>query len=638
SGKSSAVRAGLLPQLRAFGLEEEETWYIASFVPGRRPLAALSAALTSVTPIPDAHMNKYLASNEDGILWAADHLLHQPTDRLLIFIDQFEELFTVAEREAEREQVLKLILHAAQDSSRRVRIVVTLRADFYDRPLHYEAFGNLLRENTQVVLPMSAAEIERAIVGPAERVGLEVSGDLVASIVADVQQEPGALPLLQYALTEIYERRNENRLELAAYEEIGGVTGALARRAEDVFAHLTAEQQAATRQIFLRLVTLGEGKEDTRRRINQAELVALIHQRHLLDDVLDAFGRYRLLTFDTDPQSRQPVVEVAHEAIIREWSRLRQWLAASRNDLYQQRTLAGMVTAWEEGGRDESYLLRGSRLAQFSEWAKGTELALSQSEREFVQASSDAEQVRRQQRRRVQIAAVGVGVFALIVLSLLTVFALRQSQAAQTEAASRATAQANSQLARETSDANAVFAATAAAEARVSADRAVSLLLASEAQQALDAGNTTRALSLALASFDMEEAPDTSRHVFASAAYAPGASRQYALHDGEIRGLAFTLGGESVVTVGADNRVLHVDLATGATLREFEGHFSPVNHVVFNEDGTQLVTADEGGTLILWDFINGVLLQRFEGHTRSVTDPSSELDTILALNGPTSTS
>jgi len=619
SGKSSVVRAGVIPRLRAFGLEKDDGWYMATCVPGRQPVQSLAAALLSIAPIRGRALEDALREDEGGLTRVVEMLLSDPNDRLLVFIDQFEELFTLVEDEIAREHFLNLLLHAAEHAPR-LRVIITLRADFYDRPLYYDAFGNLMRANTQVVLPMSPAEIERAVTGPAERVGLEVSTELVASIVGDVRQEPGALPLLQYALTEVFERRDGMELPLDAYEAIGGITGALARRADEVYASLTPSQQAAARQVFLRLVTLGEGKEDTRRRVNQAELVAMISERHLLDDVLSAFGRYRLLTFDTDPETREPVVEVAHEAIIREWTLLRRWLDDSRNDIYLQRTLSGLVDAWEDGNRDESYLLRGARLAQFSEWATNTELALSQTEHDFVAASEAARRARTRRARRLQLGAAGIGLAVLIILSLLTAFAFRQSRTAQTEAASRATAQANSQLARETSDANAVFAATAAAEAQVSAERAVALLLASEAQQALRIGNTTRALSFALASYQLGAAQTEARRTLATAAYAPGAARQYALHEGEIRSLAFTPGGERVITTGADAAVLLVDVNTGEVLQTFEGHFSPVNTAVFNDSGTQLVTADEGGVVILWDFANGVPMQRFEGHTRSVTD------------------
>ena len=225
---------------------------------------------------------------------------------------------------------------------------------------------------------------------------------LVTDIARDVGDQPGALPLLQYALTELYERREGRLLSRAAYQASGGVTGALARRAEEIFTGLDESGREAARQLFLRLVTPGEGAADTRRRVPLSELSQLaVVSRQLAgngslptgnkqlttDKIIDQFGHYRLLTFDRDPTSRTPTVEVAHEALLREWTRLRQWVAASRDDLRLQRHLASAAAAWHEAGQDTSYLLHGARLAQFEEWAAQTQLALTPAEREFLQAS-----------------------------------------------------------------------------------------------------------------------------------------------------------------------------------------------------------------------------------------------------------
>jgi hypothetical protein len=177
--------------------------------------------------------------------------------------------------------------------------------------------------------------------------------------------------------------------------------GVLAKRADEVYRKLTAEQQAAARQIFLRLVTLGEGTEDTRRRAKQSELLSLGGDP--VDVVLDAFERSRLLTFDRDPQTREPTVEVAHEAIIREWVLLRQWLDESRADIRQQRLLAAAAHEWQNAGKDRSYLLSGARLAQFEGWAEQTGVALTPDERAFLDTS-----VIEQQRQRVRRCASAI--------------------------------------------------------------------------------------------------------------------------------------------------------------------------------------------------------------------------------------
>ena len=189
-----------------------------------------------------------------------------------MLIDQFEELFTLVTDPSDRDLFLENLLTALSELRGQLKVLVTLRADFYDRPLQYPALGELLRKQTELVLPMSPAELEEAICCPAAGVGVMVEPQLVATIIADVQEQPGTLPLLQYALTELFERRQGSVMTLAVYEEIGGVTGALSRRAEALYSQSDAVDQETTRQLFLRLVTLGEGVEDTRRRVPLAEL------------------------------------------------------------------------------------------------------------------------------------------------------------------------------------------------------------------------------------------------------------------------------------------------------------------------------------------------------------------------------
>ncbi len=239
---------------------------------------------------------------------------------LVLLIDQVEELFTLVEEEAVREAFLQSLVTAVLDPQSRVRIVITLRADFTDRPLQYVDFGELMEQRLAMVLPLTPDELTQAITGPIERLGLAMSPELVATFVQDVGNQPGMLPLLQYALTELFEKRQGQSLTLENYKQTGGVAGALAGRADVIFNHLDAAGQEAARQLFLRLITLGEGAEDTRRRVLLAELDALTGSGELITDnrlLITEYGRYRLLTFDHDPVTRGPTVEVAHEALLR---------------------------------------------------------------------------------------------------------------------------------------------------------------------------------------------------------------------------------------------------------------------------------------------------------------------------------
>lgn len=329
SGKSSVVKAGVLPALRRGGLPGSDEWFIIEMLPGPRPLEELEAALLRIAVNPPESLLGQLREDNRGLLRAVNRCLPpDPKVELALVIDQFEELFTLVADETVREHFLDSLVNLVLDERSRVRILITLRADFLDRPLRYIDFGELLRQRTELVLPLTPDELEQAITGPARRVGLALESGLVPAIVHDVGEQPGTLPLLQYALTALFEHREENRVNRATYQAIGGVSGALTRQAEAAFNRLTEAEQAVARQLFLRLVTLGEGGEDTRRRVLRDELESLnssdIELKNPVTKIIEMFGHSRLLTFDRDPITRRPVVEVAHEALLREWVRLRE--------------------------------------------------------------------------------------------------------------------------------------------------------------------------------------------------------------------------------------------------------------------------------------------------------------------------
>jgi WD40 repeat protein/serine/threonine protein kinase/DNA-binding XRE family transcriptional regulator len=524
SGKSSLVGAGLVPALRRGGLPGSENWFIVQMLPGPHPLEELEAALLRIAVNPPDSLLTQLREDKRGLLRAVRRCLPDDTSiELVLVIDQFEEVFTLVPDEAARAHLLDSLVTTVLDERSRVRVIVTLRADFIDRPLSYVDFGELLRQRSEFVLPLTPDELEQAIVRPAERVGLQLESGLASTIIGDVDNQPGTLPLLQYALTELFEKRADSTLTKATYQSIGGVLGALDRRAEEVYQGLSEPDQAAARQLCLRLVTLGEGVEDTRRRVLLAELEALNdasiqNPKSKIQNVLDVFGKHRLLTFDRDPITRGPTVEVAHEALLREWPRLREWLNESRAAVRMQRQLAAAAHEWHSANHDVSFLLTGARLAQFEGWAQGSAVALTRDERAFLEASvaeqerREAEEAARQRReleserqttmrlrRRNRIIAVAGGL-ALLLAVLAGMFGAQSNQnAAQAQAANRvadqqraeainaqATSVANAAAARQ-SEANALaqqriatareLAATALANLGVDAQRSVLLAL-----------------------------------------------------------------------------------------------------------------------------------------------------------------
>jgi serine/threonine protein kinase len=387
SGKSSVVKAGVLPALRRGALPGSDRWFLAQMVPGHDPFQELETALLSVASEQPSRLGQRLRQDETGLLKVVEEILPGSQSVLLLVIDQFEEIFTYSDDPAIRSAFLNSLLVAVTQPGCRLRVMITLRADFYDRPLLYPGFGELIRRHSEVVLPLSAEEMEQAVVGPAERAGLKVEPALVSAITAEISEQPGALPLLQYALTEIFERREGDTLTLQAYQASGGVLGALARRAEELYTQLDDQEQEAARQMFLRLVTLGGGVEDTRRRVAQAELIAVSDNQEAAQAVLDTYSKYRLFTFDNDPVTRAPTAELAHEALIREWQRLREWLNDSRDDVRIQQRLSAAAREWINQHHDPSFLAEGMRLQQFEVLIAGTNIVLTEDETGYVQAS-----------------------------------------------------------------------------------------------------------------------------------------------------------------------------------------------------------------------------------------------------------
>ena len=422
SGKSSVVKAGLIPALRKGALPGSEQWFIIDMIPKSHPIEELDINLSRISANPNVNVGQQLTRDKRGLLRSGRMVLPKEDGELLLVVDQFEENFTLVEDKNEARHFMDLIFTAVSDAHSQVRVIITLRADFYDRPLMYPDFSRLVKERTSLVIPLTTEELEEAIRAPAERVGAVFEKGLVPAVITDVVDQPGALPLLQYALTELFERREGRRLTNLGYESIGGVLGALGRRAEQVYSGLEEEQKATTRQLFLRLVTLGEGVEDTRRRVLRSQVETLqATSPQVMAKVIDAYSQARLLTLDHDPLTRGPTLEVAHEALLREWDRLQIWLEESRSDLRTQRSIARAAAEWQAAEQDSSFLLRGSRLAQFEGWVKGSAVSMTDDERRYLEASLDARQVRetaeamRREREQQQIS-IGLASQALLEL------------------------------------------------------------------------------------------------------------------------------------------------------------------------------------------------------------------------------
>ncbi len=581
SGKSSVVLAGLVPEIRARG------WQVAVMAPGAYPLEELEAALLRIAANPPASLKEQLDADELGLLRAVKRVLPEDESELLLVVDQLEEVFTLVESEDRRQRFLSTLELAVRDPRSRLRVVVTLRADFYDRPLLHRGFGGVMRDRIEPVLPLSLDELEQAITGPAKRVGATLEEGLLGRIVADVVDEPGALPLLQYALTELHERREGSTLARRAYEAIGGISGAVAGRAETLYQGLDEPGQEAVRQLFLRLVTLGE-TADTRRRVERAELDTVDVDQGRLALAIDAYGAARLLSFDRDPRTQAPTVEVAHEALLSRWARLQDWIAAARDDLRAHQRLSAAAREWRDVDRDPSLLMRGTQLERFESWAAESGIAQTDLEREYLAESAAAREAERLaeearlahetalERRSIHRlrALVGVLAVAALVAAGLTIFAFQQSNHSKHET-KIATAR---QLA-------------AASTANIDVDPELSILLGLRAVE-----TTGGAHALPEAVDALHRAVEASRAVVSIPVHAAA--------------VAFSPDGTRLATAGSSVAVWSTK--TGRRLFDFGRGAGPFRGVAFSAGGRRLAVGGSGGLATIWDATNGHRLESLE--------------------------
>lgn len=449
SGKSSLVKAGLLPLLRRDGVRPDRPTLITEMYPGSHPFEELEAALLRVAVDRPVDLLDELVADERGLLRATKQILPDDDSDLVLVVDQFEELFSLTSDASVRRLFLDSLVTIGHDERSRVRVVLTMRADFFDHPLEHPAFGAMMAEGLIPVTMPDQDDLARAISEPARAAGLELEPGLVPIITRDVAGEPGALPLMQYALTELVGARAGRELTIEAYERTGGVIGALSSRAEDIFVGLSPSAQRVAEEVFVHLVAVDEDSDDTRRRIRRSELDAMGFNASALDAVIGAFGSFRLLSFDHDPVTRGQTIEVAHEALIREWPRFGQWIDQRREDLVLQRRLQAAAADWQSSGRDVSFLVSGGRLEQYERWAESTELRVGALEREFLDhARLRDDRVAATATRRRRRLLAGFGALAAVAVAIAAVAVVQRERADDaTAVAQEAAAEAESQRA-----------------------------------------------------------------------------------------------------------------------------------------------------------------------------------------------
>jgi WD40 repeat protein/transcriptional regulator with XRE-family HTH domain len=629
SGKSSLMRAGLAVTLKRAG------WEVHIFTPTANPQRVLGSTLEDI-------------SKKDS----------QPT---LILVDQFEETFTLCRDESERIAFIEKLLTLANDQANPFFVVIALRADFYSHCAQYPYLRQAVAAKQEYIGQMTTEELRRAIQEPAHRGGWDFETGLVDLLLNDIgaqgagEPEPGALPLLSHALLATWERRRGKTFTIEGYRASGGVRGAIAETAESVFTdQLNGQQQDLAREVFLRLTELGEGTADTRRRAALNELVRQSAEAPQLRTVLNTLAEARLITLNEDS------AEVAHEALIREWQRLHEWLTNDRDGLRLHRHLTDSAHEWETRGQDASELYRGARLAQAQEWAEANEGRLNEAERVFLAASVEQEhhdtlerEVQRQreleaaqklaaresqhakQLRRRAVFLAGAFVLAI---ALAVVAALFSSQATL----NAKTAQQEQQVAFERE-------LSASAVNNLAVDPELSILLSLQAVEisirndqpvlieAQDALHRSIQSSRVLATlrghtagvFSVAVSPDGKRlatlsddgtlRVWETSSDKELLSIPTGLTEQSIlRFVSFSPDGKRLVAPAGDHLVKVWDVASGKGLLTLSGHTDEVTTAIFSPDGTRIATGSWDTTAKLWDATTGKDLITFSGHENGV--------------------
>jgi energy-coupling factor transporter ATP-binding protein EcfA2 len=400
SGKSSVVFAGLIPRLQQVGAQGLAPLHIASFRPGDRPFRNLARQLvplleTQMSEIDQlVEVNKLATALQQGNLALQDVVTRiqekNSGDRLLLVADQFEELYTLCQDVQER-QIFLIRLLEAVNQTRNFNLVLTLRADFLGYALSYRPFADALQNADVKLGPLNRQELQDAVQKPAEKQGVKLEQGLTERILEAVAEEPGNLPLLEFALTQLWEKQSNGKLTHAAYDAIGGVEKALSNHADDVYAQLTDEEQKQVQKIFIQLVRPGEGTADTRRQATRAE----VGEENW--DLVKRLADERLVVSDrkkTAGEAEEETVEIVHEALIREWQRLRKWMNNDRAFRLWQERLRAVMHHWESSGKDKGALLRGVSLAEAQRWWRERPNDL-QLEKTFILVSLN---LRKQQR------------------------------------------------------------------------------------------------------------------------------------------------------------------------------------------------------------------------------------------------
>ncbi|MDM8518875.1 CHAT domain-containing protein [Anaerolineales bacterium HSG6] len=684
SGKSSVILAGLVPAL---------DYPYVRMVPSYDPMPQLAAALAELNEqhlpeLPTGERGEKHTSEEEVPPQSKIQNRQSKIDHAVLVVDQFEEIFTLCSDEEQRQQFFDTLLKLAHPEQRtaltplEIEVVITMRADFWGECASYPMLKEAMQANQELIGPMSSAELRSAMEQQARAVGLRFEADLSQTILDEVQGEPGAMPLLQHALLELWHRRHGRWIRAEEYRALGGIQQAIASSADQIYDEHTPAEQAHLREIFSRLTRLdvdsGEGHRDTRRRIQFDELLTDPTETETIRQLVQRLASARLIVTSVNSATGQQELEVTHEALIRHWPRLRHWLDEGRDMLRIREEVSHAAQAWDsaEGKAHEQIQHRGSRLEEVEQLAEQKRLRLNEQEQRYLTACV-GERTRSKRRTQSVIGVLSVLLFIALMAGgfgwIQRGMAQQEAENAQfqkntAEAASttaleeRATAQSASTHAinqqnfaeaekdnAQNQQATAQAASTDAIEQQsiaelqkttaeaASADalnqQATAEAERNNAEQQLDRSNALRVAAqaddllesnplqaglVALASTTITET-EAANNVMAPVPYNyPPIEKIMWGHERAIWSMAYHPDGTQFASASSDGTVKLWDTATGQLIQTLENHTDTVWSMAYHPDGTQLASASSDGTVKLWDTATGQLIQTLENHTDTV--------------------
>lgn len=638
SGKSSVVFAGLIPKLR-----KEGNWLIEIFRPGKEPFVPLASALVRQLE-PEAGETQQLreAVGLAGDLQQGRITLQQAVSRilernsgkrLLLVADQFEELYTLCQVKEEQERFADELLRAIAQEN--ITLVLTLRADFYGYVLSYRPLRDALQEYTpQLLSSMKREELQAAIELPAQKLEVQLEPQLTQRILDDVGQEPGNLPLLEFALTRLWEKQINRELTHQAYEEIGGVKKAIANHAEQVYQQLSEIEKKQAQRIFVQLVRPGEGTEDTRRIATRAE----VGEDNW--NLVSYLAGYQARLVVTGRQEQEDTVEVVHEALIREWDTLRDWINANRDFRTWQERLKVALREWKNNNHDSGALLRGVPLNVAAEWLRKRADEMTQEERDFIQVSvKERDKERQEQERLRQWITLGLsaGLFCALGLSGFAGWQWRQAEITQSNVLARYAALLFSQ--GKEFDALMTSLRASVLVQRLKAEPSNTLVTVLQ-QAVLGVRERNRLEKHSAMVVSVRFSPDGKK--LASGSYdktikfwdvATGKEIGSLRNNAEINSVSFSTDGKILASGSYDKTIKLWDVTTGKEITTLNGHSAPVVSVNFSPDEKTLASGSEDTTIKLWDVTTKKEISTLKGHTAPVMSVNFSSDRQTLASG-----